>query len=122
MNLNWRGESIDPTIQDHLCYRGGLLVRNWHDDGDFREGVGHAQDMLVESGRFEGPVQINVDPLIRLSRDWQWRQRGRLGVALAGPLASRTSLDVLGDVGSKGGPPPGSGDSFQGPLDGTVSG
>ena len=122
VNLNWRRESVDPPVQDHLRHRRGFFVRNRYYDGDLGEGVGHAQDMFVESGRFERPVQINVDSLIWLSRDRQRGQRSRLGVAFAGSLASRTSLDVLGDVGPEGGPPPGSGDSVQGSVDGTVSG
>ena len=120
--MDWRSESVDPPVQDHLRHRRGFFVRNRYHDGDLGEGIGHAQDMFVESGRFERPVQVNMDSLIWLSRDRQRGQRGRLGVAFAGPLASRTSLDVLGDVGPERWPPPGSGDSVQGPVDGTVSG
>ena len=112
MNLGWWGKSIDPAVKDHLRHRGSFFVRNWHNHCNFGEGVGHAQDVFVVAQRFEWPVQINMDPLVRLCRDRQWGQRGWLRVTLAGSLAPRAALDVLGDVESEGRPPPGSCDSF----------
>ena len=63
-----------------------------------------------------------MDALVRLGRDRQGGQRGRLGVTFAGSLAPRAALDVFGDVEFEGRPPPGSGDPFLCSLSGAVSG
>ena len=47
VDLFWWGEPVDPVVEDGLGYRGGLLVRQRHQDGDLGEGVGDGQDVLV---------------------------------------------------------------------------
>ena len=47
VNLGWGGKSIDPAVENHLRHRGSFLVRNWHDDGDLGESIGHAQHVFV---------------------------------------------------------------------------
>ena len=63
-----------------------------------------------------------MDALIRLCRNWQGGQRSRLRITLAGLLTPGAALDVLGDVKFERRPPPGSGDSFLCPFNGTMSG
>ena len=63
-----------------------------------------------------------MDALVRLCRDRQGGQRGRLRVTLAGSLEPSAALDVFGDVEFEGRPPPGSGDPFLCSLNGAVSG
>ena len=78
--------------------------------------------MFVVARRFEWTVEINMDALIRLCRNWQGGQRSRLRITLAGSLTPGAALDVLGDVEFEGRPPPGSGDSFLYPFNGTMTG
>ena len=42
MDLFWRGETVDPVMQNVGSDRCGFFVWNGHYHGDFGEGVGHA--------------------------------------------------------------------------------
>ena len=70
MDFLWRGETVDPVMQDVGGNCCGLFVWNGHDHSDLGEGVGHAQDMFVTAVGFERSKQISMDADVGTVRNW----------------------------------------------------